>query len=224
VKAGRRAPKKAAAGRSSNRAVIAMAVMGSLVLLYGWNSFFLAPRSREKAQVAKQFAAARKQEDSLRQSLTQLRKLAADTRSRESELARLGRLVPADADTAGAILALDRTAKDAQVAWSSFNPAPLTSAPGGPSTMVISVQIGGTFHQILDYVRRLEELDRLVVVDGVSLSSGGTGAGSPTLAADIKARMFAKGTAAPATVAAGAARPAGAGDAADAAALIKEGK
>jgi Tfp pilus assembly protein PilO len=194
-----------------------MAVMGALVLLYGWNSVFLAPRGRARAQAAQQLSTARTAEADLRQSLAQLRKLATDTQSREAELARLGRLIPSDADLPGAILMLNDTAKQAGVDWSSFTPAPpAATAGGGPVALTLSMSIGGSFGQIFDYLRRLETLDRLVVVDSVQLAGGGAGAGGQTkLEAQIKARMFAAGTgtvAAPAagggTAAAGASSPA----------------
>jgi Tfp pilus assembly protein PilO len=229
VKPGRRSPKKAPAGRSSTKAVIALAVMGAIVVLYGWNSLFLASKGKAKSAVRKEIAAAKTAEQDLRANLAQLRKLAADTQSREAELARLGRLVPAEVDVAGAILSLDATAKEAQVAWSTLTPSPPTAgaASGGPATLGLTIKVGGTFHQILDYLGRLESLDRLVVVDSVALTGGSsTTNGSPALEADLSARMFAaKGPAAPATA---AAKPAGSGadtDAKpDAAALSKDGK
>jgi Tfp pilus assembly protein PilO len=199
VKPRRRTPMRSASStRSTNRAVIALGVLGALVLFYGWNSVFLAPRNRAKAQVQKELAAARKQEEELRRNLSELRKLGNDTRAREAELARLGRLVPADPDVAGAILALNDMARQAQVAWSSFVPAPAAPTAGGPSTVGISMKVAGTFHQIFDYLRRLESLDRLVVVDSIALTGGGGTGGAPILNADIKARMFAAGTASPA--------------------------
>jgi type IV pilus assembly protein PilO len=207
VKPRRRTPASSKAGAgSTNRAVIALALLGSLVLLYGWNSVFLAPRSKARAQVQKDLAASRRQEEDLRQSLAELRKLATNTQVREAELAHLGRLVPADPDVAGAITALNETANQAQVAWSSFVPAPPAPSPGGAVTVGITMKVAGTFPQIFDYLRRLETLDRLVVVDALTLSAGGTTGGSPQLTSDIKARMFAAGTGAPmppATVASG---------------------
>jgi len=196
VKPGRRAPKRAAGGgRSTNRAVIALAVLGGLVVLYGWNSFFLAPKNRAKAAVAQDLGTARTQEQTLKQSLAQLRKLAAETKSREAELARLGRLVPADPDVAGAILALDDTAKVAQVTWSSFVPAAPAAAGGGPVATGISMKVAGSFPQVFDYVRRLESLDRLVVIDNLQLT-GSTGPnGASRIDADIKGRMFSAATA-----------------------------
>ena len=193
-------PKKSAA-RSTNRAVIALAVMAGLVVLYGWNSYFLAPRSKARAAVQQDLTASKKQEQDLRQNLVQLKNLAGNTQAREAELIRLGRLIPADPDVAGAILALNDTADQSGVAWSSFVPTPPTGNAGGPATMAISMKLSGSFGQLFDYLRRLESLDRLVVVDSIALSSSG-GTGSPRIDADIKGRMFAAGIVAPAPVAA----------------------
>jgi type IV pilus assembly protein PilO len=197
VTAGRRSAEHGA--RSSTRAVTALAVLGAVVVLYGWNAVVLAPRSRARASVSQQLTTARSEEDGLRQNLAQLQKLAADTQGREAELARLGRLVPAGPDEAGAIVALNDTATAAQVDWTSLSPSPPgAAAAGGPVSISLSIKVGGTFAQIFDYLSRLESLDRLVVVDSLSLSAATTAGGSPKLEADIKARMFAGSPTAPA--------------------------
>ena len=207
----RRSSARPAGGRSSSKAVIALAVMGAIVALYGWNTVFLGPRNKARAAVHKELSAARQEEQDLRMNMAQLRKLAADTRSREAELASLGRLVPADADMDGAILALDEVAKQAQVGMTAFVPSPpAAGAGGGPATVALALTIDGTFDQIFDYLRRVETLDRLVVIDSLQLAAGGNGAGTPgagppKLAAQIKARLFAAtGPAAPAAAVAAA--------------------
>jgi type IV pilus assembly protein PilO len=220
----RRSAKGAAGGRSSSKAVIALAVMGAIVVLYGWNSVFLAPRDRARAAVQKELSAARQTEQDLRHDMAQLRKLAADTQNREAELARLGRLVPADADVAGAIDSLDATAKAAQVGMASFTPStPAATAGGGPASVGVSMTISGTFDQLFDYLRRLETLDRLVVVDSVQLAAGGgpgatpgaAASGPPKLSAEIKPRLFAAGGAPAAAGSAAAVTSAGAGGTGD---------
>ena len=200
MKPGRRGANKppAAPRRSGGKAVIALAIMGGLVVLYGWNSFFLAPKAEAKAAAHKELLAARTQEQELRRNLAELRKLANDSQAREAELARLGRLIPAAADVAGAIDTLNETAQAAQVAFSSFVPSPPTpGAAGGPSSISIGMKISGTFGQIFNYLQRLEALERLVVVDALQLTAEAVeGTGPPTIQADIKARMFSSGGAA----------------------------
>jgi type IV pilus assembly protein PilO len=203
--------------------------MGAVVAAYGWNSVFLGPRNRARAAVHMELGAARQQEQDLRQNMAQLRKLAADTQSREAELTRLGRLVPADADLAGAILALDETAKEAQVSMGSFVPSPsAATAGGGPATVGVTMTIDGTFDQMYDYLSRVETLDRLVVIDSIQLAGGGNGtgtgpAGPLKLAAQIRARLFAAtGPAAP-TTATGAAGASDNADTSKTAALPKAG-
>lgn len=222
MKPGRRGAKApAGARRSGNAAVIAIAVMMSFVVLYGWNSFFLKPKATAKAEVAKELAAARRQEEQLRRNLADLRKLAADSQAREAELARLGQLIPADPDVAGAIDTLSDVARQAQVGWSSFVPSPPAASASGPASTSIKMQVSGTFGQIFDYLRRLELLDRLVVVDGLQLNAGADTSGSPVIDAGITARMFSAGTTSPA-----AAKTAAAGTTAsppDSSALPKAG-
>ena len=227
----KRSSKRPAAGgsRSSSRAVVALAVMGAVIAAYGWNSVFLAPRNKARTSVHTELSAARQQEQDLRQNMAQLRKLAAETQSREAELTRLGRLVPADADLAGAILALDETAKQAQVAMGSLIPSPAAAtAAGGPATLSVTMTIDGTFDQIYDYLSRVEALDRLVVIDSLQLAGGGNGTGNAPgplkLSAQIRARLFsATGPAAPATVATGASGASDNPDTSKTAALPKAG-
>jgi type IV pilus assembly protein PilO len=200
---------------------MALIVMGALVLLYGWNSLFLAPKAKAKEEVAKQVAASHKQEEDLRRNLAELKKLANDTKAREAELTRLGRLIPADPDVAGAILTLNETAHQAQVAWSSFVPSP-PSAGAGATSVSITMKVAGSFGQIFDYLRRLELLDRLVVVDSIQLTSTATGTGTTSISADVKARMFSAGSASP--LAATAVNAAGKASASDSSALPKAGE
>jgi Tfp pilus assembly protein PilO len=210
---GRRSAKpKARARRSGNGAVIALAVMMFFVVLYGWNSFVLKPKAEAKAEVAKELATARGQEEQLRRNLADLRKLAGDSQAREAELARLARLIPAAPDVAGAIDSLNEVAHQAQVGWSSFVPSPPAPSAGGPASISISMNVSGTFQQIFDYLRRLELLDRLVVVDSLQLNAASTGSGPPMIEATISARMFSGSTTSPAAAKTAAGTAAGPSD------------
>jgi type IV pilus assembly protein PilO len=60
-----------------------------------------------------------------------------------------------------------------------------SEASSAASTITLSLAVGGTYQQVRDFVIRLEQLERLVVVDTLSLSPT-----SSTVAATITARAF----------------------------------
>ncbi|MCZ7526104.1 MAG: GspMb/PilO family protein [Acidimicrobiia bacterium] len=80
-----------------------------------------------------------------------------------------------------------------------MNPAPPSPSPGAPSVINLSMQIEGGFFQLLDYLNRLEDLDRLVVVDSLAINAQEqTSSPSPTLSVTLSGRMFTRATVTPA--------------------------
>jgi Tfp pilus assembly protein PilO len=76
-----------------------------------------------------------------------------------------------------------------------------TAAAAAPSAISLSFEVKGGYFQVLDFVNRVTDLPRIVVVDSLDLGAGeesapagGTGAdttsGSTELSASITARMF----------------------------------
>lgn len=172
------------------RGVLALAVLALVGVAMLGKSMLLAPRLAARAEAREQVEAARQEEAVLQANLAQLRTLAADPAT-GAEAARLGKLIPPDADLAGFIRTMDGVAAASKVDWSSLVPAPpVPGAAGGPATIGLTISVNGTFFQILDYLKRLETLERLVVIDAVDLAAGGTG-GTPTLAVNVRARTFA---------------------------------
>lgn len=177
------------------RGVLVLAVLGMVGLALGWNALFLSPRARQRSEVRKQVATARSQGEALRADLAQLGRLSADEKALESELVRLGHLIPAEPDLDGFIRTMDDVAAKSQVDWSSLVPAPPLPGPaGGPATIGLSIKVEGTFFQVLDYLNRLENLDRLVVVDSMELGAAGNTGGAPKLSVSLRARTFAAST------------------------------
>lgn len=76
------------------------------------------------------------------------------------------------------------------------------SAPGGeaPAEIKMTFQISGGYVQILDFVNRLNDLPRLVVVDGLTIQSDPVG----RLTVSMSARTFVQSSALTATTATGA--------------------
>lgn len=174
------------------RGLLVLAALGAVALAIGWNAFFFGPQGRQRTDVGERLATARSQEDALRATLAQLTRLSSGT-SKE-DLARLHRLVPAEPDLDGFIRTMNDVAAKAQVDWSSLVPSPPVPGPaGGPAAIGLTIQVRGTFFQILDYLKRLESLERLVVIDGIDLSSAGESGGTPKLAVNLRGRTFASG-------------------------------
>ena len=64
---------------------------------------------------------------------------------------------------------------------------------GSTDTVQISMELEGGYFEVLDYLNRLENMPRLVVVDQVSLSAAEDTAdtgGAPSLTASLTGRIF----------------------------------
>ena len=162
-----------------------------------WYMTLFAPERSERRRIGEQVAAAEQEEQDLRATRIRLRGLEAGRDAQQAQLARLQRLVPPQADVAGFILAANDAAVRSGVDWVSVAPAPAVAAAGGPSAIGVNVAVKGGFFTIVDYLRRLEGLDRLVVVDSLALVPGGLAVGPLQLSATVSARIFTAAAAAP---------------------------
>lgn len=177
--------------------LLVAAVTGLVVVL--WYVVLFGPQRSEHRRLGEQVSAAQRQEQELRSTLVRLRQLEARRAAQEAELARLRRLVPPQPDVAGFILAANDAAVRSRVDWVSVAPATAVAGTAGqPSTIAVSIAVNGDFFAVVDYLRHLERLDRLVVVDSLQLSVGGQGTGALRLAATMSARIFTTAPGAPA--------------------------
>jgi Tfp pilus assembly protein PilO len=112
---------------------------------------------------------------------------------------------------AGFILGANHAAVSSGVDWLSVSPAAAVAGSGGaPSAIAVSIAVNGSFFTVVDYLRRLEGMARLVVVDSLQLAPGGGIAGPLRLNATVSARIFTTAAAplAPGATAAPAPEPA----------------
>jgi Tfp pilus assembly protein PilO len=210
------------------RSALFAIIGGAIVLVLLWYFLFFAPTSSDLNDTRDEVATAERQQQELENSIRRLKELSANQTQQEADLRTLRAAIPPTPDLGEFILQANEIASASGIEWLSISPSPPVASTGASnSTIAVSIQINGGFFQVLDYLNRLEDLDRLVIVDSTSLtggegggggdsSTGGTGGtsdsgssgGAPTLSVTLTGRMF-TGQAPPATGSGGTATAGG---------------
>lgn len=205
----------------NRRAVIVGAIV-TLVAVVVWYLMIFSPKGKDISEVEDETEGLRRQQQGLEAELAQLEEIEKNGPEVEAELARLADAVPATPDLASFILGANEIAVESGITWLSVAPVEPAAAVGTYATVTMTIQIEGGFFQVLDYLNRLEDLERLVVVDSIDIGTGteageGTTAttsefdgfddfdtgGAPDLSVTLSARMFTLATGGTATTASG---------------------
>jgi Tfp pilus assembly protein PilO len=187
--------------KTKNLAVGALAAL--LVAALWWN-FLLKPSRSEASKVKAETATERAKLPPLEAQVSQARLAQAHAATFKAQLTSLQNAVPDSPALAPFLRAANAIADASRVSWQQVThgpPAPDVST--GVSAIPVSIQVKGTYEQVMDYLSRLKSLKRMVVVDTVQFSSaggdtssGGAGAstgpfsGASQLSVTITGRMF----------------------------------
>jgi Tfp pilus assembly protein PilO len=181
----------------AKRVVPIVAAAVAVVIVLVWYFGFYSPKSHDLSQVHQDTDAAQQSQQTLRAQLSNLRGLEANRTKEQAQLQQLSAAVPATPDLANFILQANDIATQAGVNWLQVAPSPpVAGAVGAPTTINVTMQLEGGFFQVFDYLNRLEDMQRLVLVDTVNLSSkssdqtSGGVTSDPTLTMSITGRMF----------------------------------
>lgn len=171
---------------TSNVRVLAGAFAGALVVvIIGWYLFLYGPRGDEIDEVRDDIETAEQEEQTLRATLSRLRSIDENRPELEADLRRLTAAVPETPQLASFILAVHEEAAKADLSFMSITPAvPTASDIREVSVMSTGMELEGTFFSVLDFLDRLQDLERVVVVDSIDLSASletgeAEGAGGP---------------------------------------------
>lgn len=187
-----------------NRGVVLGIAAAVLVVVLWWMFVFSGIRS-DTDDVKDEIEAARREESSLRAQLDELEAIEEQGPEIAAQLAELEDALPQYPDLAEFVTEANAIAESSGITWLSI--APSEPVPVGTIGEIgMNIQVQGGYFQVLDYLNRLEEIDRLVVVDSITLNAGdgteagsGTGGdtggdlfvgGAPQLSAALTARMF----------------------------------
>ncbi len=193
----------------SRRAILGF-VGGTVAVLILWWVLIYSPKTSATSTARSEAAAAERRGLDLEATVARLKELNRNRPELEASLRTLNAAVPATPDLAVFILSANEIAALSGVDFLSISPSPpsVGLGTGAPTTIAISIQVKGGFFAVVDYLNRLEDLERIVVVDGVNLAGQGSGASSASndpaadpgaISVTLTARMFTRASPAGAT-------------------------
>lgn len=157
---------------TGQRRLLAIAAGALAVIVLAWFMLVYRPKGSEIADQAQQLETARAEEQSLRATLAQLEGIDEDRPEQEAEVRRLSAAIPPDPELAAFILAIHDQAGRAKLEFASISPALPAAQPGlAASVIAVTIQVSGNFTNVVDFLGRVEDLDRLTVVDSISLAA-----------------------------------------------------
>lgn len=171
--------------------------VAALALLVIWYLLLWSPRSAALDDARNDTREAQQQEAELRGRLARLQAAQNDEARVRAQVEALRAAVPDEPSLAELILDANDAATKAGIDFLSIAPnQPVASgapapAAGGPvppglTPIPINMSVTGGYFQALDFVNRLYSLPRLIIIDGLSVTSAPTG----RLVVQITARMF----------------------------------
>jgi Tfp pilus assembly protein PilO len=188
-----------------------LAVLGGLtaVILFAWFTFLWSPKGAELRTARDRQAAANEQASQLQLRLDRLKDAQRRAPEIQATVAGLRAAVPATPDLAQFLLDTNDAATKAGVAFLSVSPSLPAARATGPTEVQVSLNVKGGYFHVLDFLDRLLDLPRIVVLDTVSVTPADASAGGPELAVSLTGRMFTTEVPAPATAPTAPAAPTG---------------
>lgn len=195
------------------RRTMMIAGAAALAVAVLWYLALWSPRKAELDDAREQREASESERQELAARVSRLRAAQKDEPMKRARLETLRTTIPDDPNLAAFILDTNDAAAKAGIEWISVAPseptagqastasvasAPATTTAGDgtgaattaanrfPAEIGLQLQIQGGYFQILDFLNRLNEMPRLVVTDGLNISSDD----KAKLQVSLKGRMF----------------------------------
>lgn len=169
-------------GMLRQRKVVISAAVALFVLLI-WVVAIFDPVSHKLSSVNTQVQAAQAEQATLQTRLDRLRIYSKESAQFEALAQRLSAAVPPTTDIYDYITAISNAASSTGVKVESIAPSTNSSAKG-VTVIPVTVSATGTYGQTLAFIKALDALPRLTVIDQVAISGGGTGSSRGTQLTD----------------------------------------
>jgi type IV pilus assembly protein PilO len=174
-----------------SRRLLLIAFGAAALLLLLWFLLLWGPQGGKLEDARERTTVAENVNDGLELRLARLRSAQEQAPELMADLDDLRRAVPDGPELAEFILDANQAASDAGVDFISIAPGLPELTPPLPPTITLSISVRGEYFSVLDYLDRLGDLPRIVVIDSLGLTPGQTESGQEELTVQITARMFA---------------------------------
>jgi Tfp pilus assembly protein PilO len=179
-----------------NRRSLFIALGAGVLALLVWYFLLWSPQGKALDRARQRQQVAADQIDELEARLNQLRDAQRNEATTRAQIAQLQEAIPDEPNLAQFILDTNDAATRSGIEFLSISPTPPAAGsavdpttgapvPGTPSQVGLNVSISGGYFQVLDFVNRLVDLPRIVVIDSLTVSSS-----AGELAVQIAGRMF----------------------------------
>ena len=174
----------------TRRSAVIVAVV-AVVMVAAWYLLMWQPKGSDLAAAQDRADQATTQVDELELRLARLQALSERGPELAAELDRLRSAVPQQPDVAQFILATNAAATSAGVDFISVSQQPPQAGTTPASEVRVAIDVTGGYQPVLDFVDRLLEMPRVVVIDAFGVTpQGDASTGTPNLAVSIGGRMF----------------------------------
>ena len=178
------------------RKITLVAVGASIALLALWFVLLWGPQGGKLADAEEREEAAAAANAELELRRDRLVAAQADAPALQAKVEALRVAVPDSPDLAQFILDANDAATAAGVDFLSISPTPPAPSadPTQPAVVNLAIDVDGGYFQVLDYLNRVDDMDRIVVVDTLDLAPEGEGGRTTGLSVSLSARMFTTAT------------------------------
>lgn len=177
------------------RAMPFLAIGLCLVVALGWYFVWYSPAGDTVAATRAQADVVDAQAQQLEVKVASLRKVADQAPALVARAAQLSARIPNETSLDGFILEANRIAAAHGIEWVSVAPQLLAGGgPGGVGVIPFSAEVTGSYEQIRTYLEALMNGERLVVLDGVTITASSNDdadtAAAASLQVSVDGRMF----------------------------------
>jgi|GEM_PF-1215008 len=170
---------------------VILTVVVALLLAVAWWFFFISPRNARIAEARDDLDAARQQESALRAQVAQLQAIRDAEVEYLAGIGQMESLIPAQPRLDEFIDDLYALCDTTGVQLLNLSPAMPVAITGSELRQVtVATTIDGDFFEVLGFLFGIMDMDRLVRVDAIAVSSGQDETGATTLSASLSLRLY----------------------------------